>query len=178
MKNKMIYTIALVLILSSGIFAQNHFALGIISTRFGNTADDSKLTDIKNPIGYGVLGSYSLSEEISVAFTGEYYKDDMENNLGNERDLRGHISVFLAPIHSQELRPYVSAGIVYTNRKIEYLKDNIEKNKNIVNARFGIGMDYHLIQNLFVNVDLGVYNNGLSVVGWSSSVGLRYGINL
>ncbi len=176
---KIFYCSLLVLsVLSTGLFAQNRFSAGIISTRFGNTADDSKLTDIKNPIGYGVVGSYALSEEISLAFTGEYYKDDMENNLGNERDLRGHISVFLAPFDSKELRPYVSAGIVYTNRKIEYLKDNSEKNKNIVDARFGIGMDYNLIQNLFVNVDFGVYNDGLNVVGWSSSLGLRYGINL
>jgi hypothetical protein len=178
MKKNFFYVIIVMTVMSTGLFAQNRFSVGIISTRFGNTADDSKLTDIKNPIGYGVVGSYALSEEISVAFTGEYYKDDMENNLGNERDLRGHISVFLAPLASKELRPYVSAGIVYTNRKIEYLKDNIEKNKNIVDARFGIGIDYHLMQNLFINVDLGVYNDGLDVVGWSSSVGLRYGINL
>ena len=173
----MIFTLTLVLILTSGIFAQNRFAVGIIGSRFGNTKEDSKLTDIKNPAGYGIVASYAISEELSVAFTGEYFKDDLESNLGNERDLRSHVSLFLSPFSSTEPRPYVSAGIVYTNRKIEY-SDNSVETKGLVNARFGIGADYHLIQNLFVNLDLGIYNNGMNVVGWSSSVGLRYGINL
>ena len=178
MKTKLINSLAFLLLLTSGLFAQNKFAVGLIGTRFGNTASDSKLTDIKNPMGYGVVASYALTNEFGVAFTGEYFKDDMENNLGQEKDLRFHVSAFLKILQSQNISPYISAGFVYTNRNINYSKDNSEKNEGLADARFGAGVDYNLIQNLALNFDLGIYNNGLNVVGWSSSLGLRYGIKL
>jgi hypothetical protein len=178
MKTKLINSLAFLLLLTSGLFAQNKLAVGIIGTRFGNTASDSKLTEIKNPMGYGVVASYALSNEFGIAFTGEYFKDDMENNLGQEKDLRLHVSAFLRILQSATVSPYISAGVVYTNRNINYSKDNSDKNIGIADARFGAGIDYNLIQNLSLNFDLGIYNNGLNVVGWSSSLGLRYGVKL
>ncbi len=178
MKTKIITTLAIILMIASGVLAQNKFAVGLIGTRFGNTAGDSKLTEIKNPMGYGVVASYALTKEFGFALTGEYFKDDMENNLGQERDLRIHASAFLRILQSQNISPYISAGVVYTNRNINYQKDNSEKTEGIADARFGAGLDYNLIQNLSLNLDFGIYNNGLNVVGWSSSLGLRYGIKL
>ena len=177
MKNKMVYLVALMFVLTSGILAQNRFSVGIIGTRFGNSGNDYKLTEIKNPIGSGLFVSYTLSKELSLAFTGEYFKDDMENNLGSERDVRGHISVFFTPFSWESLRPYLGAGIIYTNRKYEYSLNNINKTDDVFNERFAIGLDYRLIQNLSVNIDLGIYNDGMNIVGWSNSIGLRYGIN-
>lgn len=177
-KHKYVCSVFFLFFLTTGLFAQNRFAVGLIGTRFGNTVNDSKLTNIKNPFGYGIVASYALSNELGIAFTGEYFKDDMENNLGQERDIRGHLSAYLNVFQSQTLRPYVSAGVVYTNRNIEYAKNNNEKTDGIVNARFGAGVDYNLIQNVFINFDLGVYNDGLNFVGWSSSLGLRYGVSL
>jgi hypothetical protein len=165
MKTRLINSLAFLLLLTTGLFAQNKLAIGFIGTRFGNTASDSKLTEIKNPMGYGVVASYALSNDFGVALTGEYFKDDMENNVGQEKDLRFHVSAFLRILQSQTVTPYISAGVVYTNRNINYAKDNSEKNEGIVNARFGAGVDYNLIQNLSLNFDLGIYNNGLNVVG-------------
>ncbi|MFA6596231.1 MAG: hypothetical protein WCS69_00800 [Ignavibacteriaceae bacterium] len=177
MKNKMVYSLALMFVLTSGVIAQNRFSVGIIGTRFGNSGNDYKLTEIKNPIGSGLFVSYAPSNELSLAFTGEYFKDDMENNLGKERDVRGHLSAFFTPFSWESLRPYLSAGIIYTNRKYDYSLNNINKTDDVFNERFAVGVDYRLIQNLSVNIDLGIYNDGMNIVGWSNSIGLRYGIS-
>jgi len=178
MKNKIIALSALILFTLSGISAQSRLSFGLVGTRFENIDNDSKLTDIKNPVGYGLIVGYKLNKDLTLAFTGEYFKDNMENISGNERDLRTHISLYLTPFSIKEINPYISAGLVYTNRQFEYTALNTTKNDGRFDGRFGAGVDFHLISNLSLNVDAALYNDGMNIAGWSSSIGLRINTNL
>lgn len=157
--------------------AQERFSLGLVGTRFVNTDNSNKLTEIDNPLGYGVILGYALNENLTVALTWEYFKDDLKNSLGKETDYRAHFSAYYMPVNYNGISPYVSAGFVYTNRNYSYKNDD-EKTDNLFNGRIGTGLDYTIIQNIGINADLGFYTDGLKFVGWTSSVGLRYGLNL
>lgn len=156
--------------------AQEIFSFGLVGTRFANTDDDNKLTEIENPFGYGIILGYSLNQNVTIALTGEYFNDDMEDLAGEETDYRMHLSAYYMPADFSGIRPYLSAGIVYTNRNYEF---NIggEETDNVFNGRIGAGLDYSLISNISLNADLGFYTDGLKFVGWTSSIGLRYGFN-
>ena len=157
--------------------AQERFSFGLVGTRFANTDNSNKLTEIDNPLGYGVILGYALNENLTIALTGEYFKDDMKNSLGKETDYRAHLSAYLMPFEFTNIRPYLSAGLVYTNRNFDYAIGNDEKD-NLFNGRIGVGLDYSLIRNIGLNADFGFYTDGLNFVGWTSSIGLRYGLNL
>ncbi|MDF1611882.1 outer membrane beta-barrel protein [Stygiobacter electus] len=157
----------------SSVYAQNSFSIGLVGTRFENIGDGQKLTEIEVPFGYGIILGYNINKDFTVAFTGEYFKDDLKNNLGDETDLRTHLSAYFTPFDTNVIRPYFSSGIVYTYRNYNYRLNGIEETKNIFDARFGAGVDYNIIQNVYLNFDAGIYSDGLNIVGWSSSVGLR-----
>lgn len=173
MKSKLFAIALLMVLFIGGTFAQNKFSVGLVGTRFENLGSGQKLTEIENPFGYGVLFGYSLSKDLTVAFTGEYYKDDLKSIVGEERDIRTHLSAYFTPFNAQTLRPYFSAGLVYTNRNTTYTATNLEETKGIFDGRFGVGLDYNLLQNIYLNFDAGLYSDGLNIVGWSSSIGLR-----
>lgn len=173
MKNKLFMFFLVTLMTTSGMMAQNRFSIGLVGTRFENIGSEQKLTEIKAPLGYGLILGYALNKDISIAFTGEYYKDNLEKLSGEERDIRTHLSAYLTPFPSQTIRPYFSAGIVYTNRNTTYAATNLEETKGIFDGRFGVGLDYNILQNVYLNIDAGLYSDGLNIVGWSSSVGLR-----
>ncbi len=157
----------------SSIYAQNRFSVGLVGTRFENIGDGQKLTEIDVPFGYGIILGYNINKDFTVAFTGEYFKDDMKNNLGEETDFRTHLSAYFTPFDANVIRPYFSAGIVYTNRNYNYNFNGQEETKNIFDGRFGVGIDYNIMQNVFLNFDAGIYSDGLNIVGWSSSIGFR-----
>lgn len=173
MKHKLYYAIAIIFILSSINFAQNRFSVGLVGTRFENIGDEQKLTEIDSPYGYGVILGYSINQDFTVAFTGEYFKDDLKSIPGKETNYRAHFSAYFTPLQTTTIRPYLSAGFVYTNRSSEYTLTNTTETKGVFDARFGAGLDYPLIRNLSLNFDLGVYSDGLKFVGWSSSIVLR-----
>lgn len=173
MKNKMMVTAAIILFAFTGLQAQNRFSFGLVGTRFENFNNDSKLTNIKDPFGYGLVAGYTLNKDLTIAFTGEYFKDNMENTPGNERDIRTHVSLYLTPFSMKDIRPYISAGIVYTNRQFEFTALNTTENNGRFDGRFGAGVDFHLISNLSLNLDAALYNDGMHIAGWSSSAGLR-----
>lgn len=160
----------------SVLSAQGRFSLGLVGTRFANTDNSNKLTEIDNPFGYGVILGYAVNENLTVALTGEYFKDDMKNSLGEETDYRAHLSAYFMPLEYNNFRPYLSAGMVFTNRNYDYTNSASETD-NLINARMGLGVDYSIFQNIGLNADLGFYTDGLKFVGWTSSIGLRYGLN-
>lgn len=176
MKKLLSITVLVLLLAQTGI-AQNKFSIGLVGTRFENTNDNHNLTNAENPLGYGMIVGYSLNENVTFALTGEYFKDDMEKIEGTEKDFRAHLSTYIIPVTFDRFRPYVSAGLVYTNRKLEYngLKSN--ETKDVFNGRIGAGIDYLFLDFVGLNVDFGFYNDGWNFVGWSSSVGLRYVLN-
>jgi hypothetical protein len=173
MKNKLFMIFLAILLMANGMMAQNRFSIGLVGTRFENLGDGQKLTQIDVPFGYGVVLGYAVNKDISVGFTGEYFKSDMKNFAGEERDLRAHVSAYFTPFPSQTVRPYLSAGLVYTNRNSTYTLTNLEETKGLLDGRFGVGLDYNILQNVYLNFDAGLYSDGLNIVGWSSSVGLR-----
>lgn len=173
MKNKLFMIFLAILLMTSGLMAQNRFSIGLVGTRFENIGNEQKLTGIDNPLGYGVIIGYSVSKDFSAAFTGEYFKSDLKSISGNERNIRTHLSAYFTPITLQTMRPYFSAGIVYTNRNTTYNERNVEETKGFFNGRFGAGLDLNLLQNVYLNFDAGIYSDGLNFVGWSSSIGLR-----
>lgn len=152
--------------------AQSNFSIGFVGTQFGNLGNGEKLTKLNNPFGYGLLMGYKFDKNFSVAFTGEYLSDNINNIEGKENDLRIHASAFLTPIIFGNFQPYLSAGFVYTNRKYDY-KFLDDETKSLVNGRFGFGVDYNLFSNLSFNLDFGLYNDGLMLAGYSTSFGLR-----
>jgi opacity protein-like surface antigen len=173
MKHKLLYAVTALIIISSAMFAQNRFSIGLVGTRFENIGSEQKLTEIDVPFGYGVILGYAFNRDLTVAFTGEYFKNDMKSAIGKETDYRGHLSAYFMPIQSQLICPYLSAGFVYTNKNVNYTLTDSEETKGIFDARFGAGVDYSLIQNVSMNFDVGLYSDGLNIVGWSSSIGLR-----
>lgn len=173
MKNKLFIISFVLLTVASSAFSQNKFSIGLIGSRFENLGDGQKLTEIDAPLGYGMIVGYSINKDLTVALTGEYVKDDMANNLGKETDYRAHLSAYFTPFEADVVRPYFSAGLVYTNRNFTYNSTNVEETKGLFDGRFGVGLDYNLLQNIYLNFDAGLYSNGLNIVGWSSSIGLR-----
>jgi len=168
------------LLITIGLFAtanaQEHFSFGLVGTRFANTDNNNKLTEIENPFGYGVILGYTINKNVTVALTGEYFNDNMENLPGKETDYRMHLSAYYMPADFAGIKPYLSAGVVYTNRNYDYNLSEDETD-HIFNGRIGAGLDYSLFSNISLNVDLGFYTDGLNFVGWTSSIGLRYGLN-
>ena len=171
---------SLFIVLVLGFFAilnaQERFSFGLVGTRFANTDNNNKLTEIENPFGYGVILGYAVNQNLTVALTGEYFKDDMQNISGKETDYRVHLSAYYMPADFSGIKPYLSTGIVYTNRNYEYVSGD-DENDSIFNGRIGAGLDYSLFSNISLNADLGFYTDGLQFVGWTSSLGLRYGLN-
>lgn len=165
---------AVLFLFSSIAFAQsNNFSVGLIGTQFSNLNSTDRISQIDNPFGYGLIVGYKINQSVTVALTGEYFKGDIANSLGEEKNLRAHLSVYLLPVTFGKFSPYISTGWVYTNRNTDFT-NNINKTKNFLNGRIGLGVDYALIQNLGLNADFGMYTDGLSLVGFSSSVGLRF----
>ncbi|GAB4144654.1 MAG: hypothetical protein Fur0015_12420 [Ignavibacteriales bacterium] len=156
--------------------AQNNFSIGFVGTQFGNIGSGEKLTKIENPFGYGLLLGYKFDKNLSVALTNEFLKDNMKNNLGKESDFRVHASAYLTPVKFGNFHPYLSAGFVYTNRKYDY-KFLDDETKSLINGRFGLGVDYNFFSNLSLNLDFGLYNDGLMLAGYTTSFGLRINPN-
>lgn len=165
-----------ILMLSSFVFAQNRqFSIGIIGSHFHNSSSNDRISTVDNPYSYGVIFSYQVDEYLTAAFSGEYFDSELENNSGTETDFRAHLSAYFTPISFNLLRPYLSAGLVYSNTSVDFKQSGfIDRTENDVYARYGIGIDIPLISGMAFNVDLGGYSNGLKFAGWSSSLGLRY----
>lgn len=156
--------------------AQNNFSIGFVGTQFGNIGSGEKLTKLDKPFGYGLLLGYKVDKNFSVALTNEFLNEDMKNNIGKERDYRIHASAILTPVNIGNFHPYLSTGFVYTNRKYDY-RTAKDETKTLLNGRFGLGVDYNFFSNLSLNLDFGLYNDGLMLAGWTSSFGLRISPN-
>ncbi len=175
---KKVSVILLLLLASVSINAQaNKISVGMIGTQFINNSGDNKISHADNPFGYGMILGYHFNNEFSVAFTGEFFDNDLKAGNGSEKNFRGHLSVFLMPFGFERVHPYVSGGIVVSHRETNYENSLFgNKNKNIINGRLGLGADIPLIANFSLNGDLGFYTDGFEFVGISTSLGLRYGL--
>lgn len=173
---KRLLTLLILLTLPFAAYSQSRISAGIIFSHFNNIGDKG-ITDIKSPVGYGLLAGYDITDEFTVAFTGEYLKGDMKELSGKETDYRAGLTAVVKPFNTELIFPYLSAGFVTAYKKYEY--DNLpSSDKFKLYARYGAGVDYKLLDNLSINFDLGVYFNGMEFSGWTNSLGLRIAPNL
>ncbi len=152
--------------------AQSRYSIGLVSSSLVNIDNESKLSNIKNPLGYGVVLGTKITKDATIAATLEYMTGDVENSLATETNYRAHLSLFVTPINFGNLYPYFSGGAVVSNIKTT-LNGNNNYDTNVF-ARFGAGVDYKVFENFGINFDLGIYSNGLKFTGISNSIGFRY----
>ncbi len=174
MKKRTLFVIVLLLATVSFMQAQTKFSAGIVVTRFENIGDDSRMSQISNPIGFGFVGGYSFTDELTAAITLEYFRGDIDGIAGKENDYRAHASAYYHPVSFAGFRPYLSGGFVISHKSFTFdLPTALESEKTNMYGRFGCGIDYSIVPRLSANVDLGFYNDGSKIAGWSSSLGLR-----
>ena len=168
-----------VLFLSIGINAQSpKFSVGIVGSQFHNNSNSNRFSEASNPFGYGIVLAGKFTDELSMGLTFEYLEDDLESGAGEETDFRAHYSLFLHPLKTEYVQPYLSGGFVYTHRTLSYDSslNKEDKSKNILNGRFSVGLDVPVVANLYINGDLGVYTDGFGFAGWSSTLGFRFAL--
>jgi opacity protein-like surface antigen len=159
--------------MSTALLAQNkNFSIGLVGTSFSTVNNDNSLSQIENPLGYGVIAGYQINDNLHAAITAEYFEGDIREKPGNERDIRTNLSLFVTPIKIDFMSPYFSAGIVHTNREIDY-ENRKDETLNKLNGRIGIGVDFTISNNAGFNLDFGFYNNGYDFIGLGSSIGFR-----
>jgi outer membrane protein W len=154
-------------------FDIRHLTLGVVSTEVFTQDQDHRMTDIKNPVGMGAVLGYQFNQVAAAGLTMQYMDGTIEHGGGTEKDLRTSLSLFIYPVASSTIRPYVSAGMVYTNRKTTY--DILgDQSKDLWHARIGIGAEYPVLPMVTLTADLGTYNDGMRFVAGGGSLGLRF----
>jgi opacity protein-like surface antigen len=173
MKKFLVLGAAVILLMTTSATAQwERFSIGFLGSQFGNYQHDQRISEIKNPQGYGVVLGYQIRRDVAVGITEEYAEGAMERWQGTEKDYRTNASVFIFPFATQYVRPYLSAGVVYTHRHQDYIGVGM-LSKDMFNGRLGAGLDYPIFDRIGMNGDLGLYNDGWKFVGWSGTFGLR-----
>ncbi len=175
---KIKYLLIALLITATAVSAQtSKLSVGLVSTHFHNYDASNRISNADNPLAYGVIVGYNVDKNLSVAFTGEFSNADLQNVQGTETDIRGHLSMYFTPFSLNFARPYVSAGLVYSHRSFDYAASELNDDSDgKIYGRYGVGVDVPLLNNISLNGDLGGYSNGLKAVGWSGSIGFRYGL--
>jgi hypothetical protein len=174
-KHLCIYLFAIVALANSAESQLEGVTVGLIGSQFGNFQRDQRISEIKNPVGYGIIVGYQFHRNAALALTTEFFNGNIESGGGTERDTRTNMSLFIFPIEYSRLRPYLSTGVVLTLRSLAYMNAATEK-KNIISGRLGGGVDYPILGPINANGDLGFYTDGWRYIGWGGTLGLRYTI--
>ena len=153
-------------------FDIHHLTIGVVSTQVFSQDQDHKMSDIKNPVGMGAVLGYQFDKAGAVGLTVQYADGKLEQGGGKEKDVRTSLSAFVYPLSMQTVRPYVSAGMVYTRRTTTF-DTGLDQTKDLWHARFGVGAEYSLLRMITVTVDLGAYNDGMRFVAGGGSLGFR-----
>lgn len=175
---KKLFIILSMVLFSTSIFAQSSmYSIGLVGSHFHNDSNSNRISEAENPFGYGLIVSRKITNEFSVAFTGEYLQDNFENGDGEEKDIRLHLSGVLHPFNLKSVQPYFSAGFVYTHRMFEYnASSKSDDTDNTISARFSLGASVPIVNNLALVGDLGAYTDGYGYIGWGSNLGFRIGL--
>lgn len=177
MRNRKLFTWMLALLCLSGrSMAQSpDFSVGILSSHFHNYKSDQRVSDIRNPFGYGAVVGCRFNDALSLGFTGEYFSGGMEHRPGDETAYRGSLSFFVFPVQSFRLRPYLSAGLAATRRTVENA-DGGDTVTNRLQIREGVGVDFAILPAMSLNFDVAAYSDGLKFLGLANSFGLRFAL--
>ena len=154
-------------------FDIHHLTLGVVSTQVFTQDQDHKLSDIKNPLGMGAVLGYQFNKAGAVGLTMQYADGNIEQGGGKEKDVRTSLSVFVYPLATQTVRPYVSAGMVYSRQTTTFDKGGNQTN-DLWHARLGVGAEYPIFRMITLTVDLGTYNDGMRFVAGGGSLGVRF----
>ncbi len=172
MKKQLVKLFVLILFASTMIQAQGKYSIGLVSSNLVNLDNDHKISNIESPFGYGFVLGAKITKEATVAATFEYLSGDAEDSYANVKDYRGHISVFVTPMNFGNFYPYFSGGAVVSSSRTSLNGKDTDDTQMF--ARFGVGVDYKLLNNFGLNFDLGIYSNGLKFNGLSNSIGFRF----
>ncbi len=153
-------------------FDIHHLTVGVVSTQMFSQDQEHRMSDIKNPAGMGAVLGYQFDKAGAVGLTVQYADGKIEQGGGKEKDVRTSLSAFVYPLSMQTLRPYISAGMVFTHRTTTF-DNGLDQTKNLWHARFGVGAEYSLLPMLTLTVDLGTYNDGMRFVAGGGSLGFR-----
>jgi len=98
--------------------AQSRYSIGLVSSSLVNIDNESKLSNIKNPLGYGVVLGTKITKDATIAATLEYMTGDVENSLATETNYRAHLSLFVTPINFGNLYPIFPEEQLYQILKL------------------------------------------------------------
>ena len=163
----------IMLLITSGLFAQeNAITFGIVTSKFHNYKSGQGMSEIKNPLGSGIMLGYSVQPNVAFSIIGEYMKDEMGNNV-KLSDMRATFLVHAFPYQWKNVRPYISGGLVYLRHTLEsdLVKDEISSSFQI---RQSIGLDFQLSPQMSLNFDMAAYSDGLKYLGHANSFCVRY----
>lgn len=142
-----------VLLLSISISAQSpKYSVGIIGSHIHNNSSSDRISEANNPFGYGIVLASIFTDELSIDFTFEYLKDNLEFENRKEENLLAHYSLFLHPFKTEYVHPYLSAGVVYTHRTMSF-DAKADVSEDLLNGRFSVGVDVPIVANWFINGD-------------------------
>ncbi|HTY36426.1 MAG TPA: outer membrane beta-barrel protein [Bacteroidota bacterium] len=154
-------------------FDSHRLTFGVVSTQLFSQDQDHKMSDIKNPLGMGAVLGYQFDKAGAVGLTVQYADGTLEQGGGKEKDVRTSLSMFVYPLSLQTIRPYFSAGMVYTRRTTSF-DSGLDQSKDLWHARFGVGAEYSLFRMVTMTVDLGAYNDGMRFVAGGGTLGFRF----
>jgi hypothetical protein len=149
------------------------FSLGLVSSQFQNRTKSHNISEANNPLGYGLYLGVKMDEHVSFGFTGSYLNGDLKQQQGEETSYRGQAAIVFHPFKVAVLRPYFSAGLVYTYQSIDFSNAKNDEN-HVLQFRDSLGLEYNFAPGLAVNVDFALYNDVFHVIGTATSVGIRY----
>ena len=174
MKKLNIALLGFLLLSVTNAFADTgRFSLGLVSSQFNNGTEIHTISEANNPLGYGLYLGAKMDEHVSFGFTGSYLNGNLKNQQGEETSYRGQAAIFLYPFKMAALRPYFSAGLVYTYQSIDFSNAKNDQN-HVLHFRDSLGLEYNFAPRLAVNVDFALYNDIFHVIGTATSVGIRY----
>ena len=161
------------MLIASGLFAQEKaITFGIVTSKFHNYKSNQGMSELKNPLGSGLMVGYSLQKNVALSVIGEYMKDEVGNNV-KLSDMRATFLAHAFPYQWKNVRPYISGGLVYLRHTLEsdLVKDEISSSFQI---RQSIGLDFQLSPQMSLNFDMAAYSDGLKYLGHASSFCVRY----
>lgn len=173
MKRLTLFVMILALAAGTASAQDGHWTVGLISSHQHNFKADHRLSEMDNPMGYGLSLGYTINQYATFGVTATYYNADLESSLGDETLWRSSFSTYLFPFQWDRVRPFVSAGLVYSHQNLDF-NGGTNETKNLLQMRHGLGLDVVIVPGVHLNLESAFYSDGLNYLGAVNSFGFRY----
>jgi hypothetical protein len=170
-----IFAVLLILTTGSRIPAQSgDFSAGVFTT-LQNYQRNSMLSQINDPVGFGIVLQYNLHTNIALQASGVHTRGNHENRNGTETNVQAKGAMLYYPLETGIIRPYFMGGFGYMS--ISRNLNNVgKKNGSNIYSEYGLGADINVLNQVNLNINLVFYNDGLGFAGYGSSLGFRYSL--